>query len=88
MGRLAKSKNIIGIKEATGNLTRVNQIKELVSDDFVLLSGDDASALDFMQLGGHGVISVTANVAARDMARCANWQQKGILPRHALLISV
>ncbi|MEN1529639.1 dihydrodipicolinate synthase family protein, partial [Pseudomonas aeruginosa] len=68
-GRLAKVKNIIGIKEATGNLTRVNQIKELVSDDFVLLSGDDASALDFMQLGGHGVISVTANVAARDMAQ-------------------
>lgn len=54
VGRLAKVKNIIGIKEATGNLTRVNQIKELVSDDFVLLSGDDASALDFMQLGGHG----------------------------------
>lgn len=61
-------KNIIAIKEATGNLTRVHQIKELVSDDFILLSGDDASALDFMQLGGHGVISVTANVAARDMA--------------------
>ncbi len=38
-----------------------------------------------MQLGGHGVISVTANVAAREWPRCANWQQKGILPRHALL---
>lgn len=67
VGRL-ESKNIIGIKEATGNLSRVHQIKELVSDDFILLSGDDATALDFMQLGGNGVISVTANVAARDMA--------------------
>lgn len=56
VGRLAEIKNIIAIKEATGNLTRVHQIKELVSDDFILLSGDDASALDFMQLGGHGVI--------------------------------
>ena len=68
VGRLSKVKNIIGIKEATGNLSRVHQIKELVSDDFILLSGDDATALDFMQLGGNGVISVTTNVAARDMA--------------------
>ena len=68
VGRLAKVKNIIAIKEATGNLSRVHQIKELVSDDFILLSGDDATGLDFMQLGGQGVISVTANVAARDMA--------------------
>lgn len=68
VGRLAKIKNIIGIKEATGNLTRVSQIKELVDNDFILVSGDDANALDFMQLGGHGVISVTANVAAHQMA--------------------
>ena len=68
VGRLAKIKNIIAIKEATGNLSRVHQIKELVSDDFILLSGDDATGLDFMQLGGQGVISVTANVAACDMA--------------------
>ncbi|HDG1665885.1 TPA: 4-hydroxy-tetrahydrodipicolinate synthase [Kluyvera ascorbata] len=68
VGRLAKIKNIIAIKEATGNLSRVHQIKELVSDDFILLSGDDATGLDFMQLGGQGVISVTANVAAHDMA--------------------
>ncbi|NDJ56858.1 4-hydroxy-tetrahydrodipicolinate synthase [Enterobacteriaceae bacterium 4M9] len=69
VGRLAQVKNIVAIKEATGNLSRVNQIKELVSDDFILLSGNDDSALDFITLGGHGVISVTANVAARDMAR-------------------
>ena len=77
VGRLSKVKNIIGIKEATGNLTRVNQIKELVQDDFILLSGDDASALDFMQLGGNGVISVTANVAAREMVEVCRLAAKG-----------
>ncbi|MCP2005826.1 UNVERIFIED_ORG: 4-hydroxy-tetrahydrodipicolinate synthase [Buttiauxella agrestis ATCC 33320] len=77
VGRLAQIKNIIGIKEATGNLTRVNQIKELVEDDFILVSGDDASALDFMQLGGHGVISVTANVAAREMAEVCKLAANG-----------
>ncbi|MBB1201840.1 4-hydroxy-tetrahydrodipicolinate synthase [Enterobacteriaceae bacterium 89] len=77
VGRLAEIKNIIAIKEATGNLSRVHQIKELVSDDFILLSGDDATALDFMQLGGHGVISVTSNVAARDMAEMCKLAAEG-----------
>lgn len=77
VGRLAEVKNIIGIKEATGNLSRVHQIKELVSDDFILLSGDDATALDFMQLGGHGVISVTSNVAAREMAEMCKLAAEG-----------
>ncbi|MEG2114722.1 MAG: 4-hydroxy-tetrahydrodipicolinate synthase [Hafnia sp.] len=69
MARRAEIKNMDAVKEATGNLSRVSQIQELVNDDsFILLSGDDATALDFMQLGGQGVISVTANVAAREMA--------------------
>jgi 4-hydroxy-tetrahydrodipicolinate synthase len=68
IARLAKIKNIVAVKEATGNLSRVSQIQELVDDDaFTLLSGDDATGLDFMQLGGKGVISVTANIAAREM---------------------
>ncbi|TCV91954.1 4-hydroxy-tetrahydrodipicolinate synthase [Biostraticola tofi] len=72
VGRLSRVKNIVAIKEATGNLSRVSQIQELVEDDFILLSGDDSSGLDFMQLGGKGVISVTANIAAREMAElCA-----------------
>ncbi len=77
VGRLAKLKNIIGIKEATGNLSRVSQIQELVDEDFVLVSGDDASALDFMQLGGKGVISVTANIAAREMVELCAFAQQG-----------
>lgn len=73
IARLAKIKNIVAVKEATGNLSRVSQIQVLVDDeDFILLSGDDATGLDFMQLGGRGVISVTANVAAREMVQlCA-----------------
>ncbi|XBS68731.1 4-hydroxy-tetrahydrodipicolinate synthase [Acerihabitans sp. KWT182] len=72
IARLSKLKNIVAVKEATGNLQRVSQIQELVDDDFILLSGDDSTGLDFMQLGGKGVISVTANVAAREMAQmCA-----------------
>ncbi len=77
VGRLAKLKNIIGIKEATGNLSRVSQIQELVDEDFILVSGDDASCLDFMQLGGQGVISVTANVAAREMAELCKLASQG-----------
>jgi len=77
VARLAKIKNIIGIKEATGNLSRVSQIQELVDDEFVLVSGDDATALDFMQLGGHGVISVTANIAAREMAELCRLAREG-----------
>ncbi|AFJ46182.1 4-hydroxy-tetrahydrodipicolinate synthase [Shimwellia blattae] len=77
VGRLSKVKNIIAIKEATGNLSRVQQIKALTGNDFILLSGDDASALDFMRLGGHGVISVTANVAAADMATMCRLAQEG-----------
>lgn len=72
IARLSEVKNIVAVKEATGNLSRVSQIQALVDDKFILLSGDDASSLDFMQLGGRGVISVTANIAAREMAQlCA-----------------
>lgn len=77
VGRLATIKNIIGIKEATGNLSRVAQIQELVDDSFVIVSGDDATALDLMQLGGQGVISVTANIAAREMAELCALAQQG-----------
>ena len=65
---LSQVKNIIGIKEATGDLERLRQIQELVSADFNLLSGDDATTCDFILQGGHGSISVTANVAPAQMA--------------------
>jgi 4-hydroxy-tetrahydrodipicolinate synthase len=67
IGRLAQVPNIIGVKEATGELARVAEIRRLTRPDFLLLSGDDATAMEFMLLGGQGVISVTANVAPRLM---------------------
>ncbi len=69
VGRLSKVENIIGIKEATGCLERLKDIQALVDDDFLLYSGDDLTAFDFMRLGGHGEISVTANVMPRQTAR-------------------
>ncbi|XBC44454.1 MAG: 4-hydroxy-tetrahydrodipicolinate synthase [Buchnera aphidicola (Schlechtendalia peitan)] len=71
--KLSKLKNIIGIKEATGDLSRVQKIKNLVHNDFLLISGDDATALDFIKLGGNGVISVTANIAANEMTKICNF---------------
>ena len=68
VARLAEIDNIVGIKEATGDLSRVQKIRELCGKDFILLSGDDATGLDFVKAGGQGVISVTANIAAADMA--------------------
>jgi 4-hydroxy-tetrahydrodipicolinate synthase len=67
VGRLARLPNIIGVKEATGEVARVARLRELCGDGFLLLSGDDATAREFMLAGGHGVISVTANVAPKAM---------------------
>jgi len=67
VARLSEVNNIIGIKEATGNLERAREILKLVPREFELYSGDDATALEFMLLGGRGVISVTTNVAPRAM---------------------
>ncbi|WP_437881535.1 4-hydroxy-tetrahydrodipicolinate synthase [Pseudomonas sp. LRF_L74] len=71
--RLSKVPNIIGIKEATGDLKRAQEILDRVSgSDFLLYSGDDPTAAELMLLGGKGNISVTANVAPRAMAElCA-----------------
>ncbi|AAZ97051.1 dihydrodipicolinate synthase [Thiobacillus denitrificans ATCC 25259] len=65
--RLAEVPGIVGLKDATGNMERAADLVRRVPKGFALYSGDDASALPFMLLGGHGVISVTANVAPRLM---------------------
>lgn len=69
---LSEIKNIIGIKEATGDLERLKFLKENCSDDFYLYSGDDETAFDFIKLGGHGVISVTANVIPKQVSEVCN----------------
>jgi 4-hydroxy-tetrahydrodipicolinate synthase len=68
VARLAEISNIVGIKEATGDLTRVTTLRNLCGDNFDLFSGDDATGTEFMLLGGNGVISVTNNVVPRAMA--------------------
>jgi 4-hydroxy-tetrahydrodipicolinate synthase len=65
--RLAKIDNIIGIKEAVGTQERIKALVEIASDKFVILSGDDATAMELILHGGKGTISVTANVAPKAM---------------------
>jgi 4-hydroxy-tetrahydrodipicolinate synthase len=65
--RLSVVSNIVGVKEATADLTRVKKIRDGVGADFLLLTGDDETAKDFILEGGDGVISVTANVAPKAM---------------------
>lgn len=70
--RLAEVPNIVGIKEATGDLQRAKWLIENRPEDFAIYSGDDATAIELILLGGQGNISVTANVAPGEMARlCA-----------------
>ncbi len=77
VGRLAKIKNIVGIKEATGDVSRVQKIKQLAGNDFIVLSGDDATSLEAMKLGAEGVISVTNNIAPVEMAKMCHLAREG-----------
>lgn len=98
VARLAEFDNIIGIKEATGDLARAQALLPLTQHGFALYSGDDASAAEFLLMGGQGNISVTANVAPRAMARLcevalagdtvqARALQRYLQPLHAALMA-
>lgn len=65
MARLYELPNIVGVKDATANLARVSLQRQAMGEKFVQLSGEDATVLGFMAHGGHGCISVTANVAPK-----------------------
>ncbi len=72
VARLAQIENIVGIKEATGELQRVAEIRTGCGENFVIISGDDATSREFILAGGDGVISVTANLAPAQMSHmCA-----------------
>ncbi|MDX1480123.1 MAG: 4-hydroxy-tetrahydrodipicolinate synthase [Woeseiaceae bacterium] len=72
VARLAPHPNIMGIKEATGDIGRLERIRELVAADFRCYSGDDFTALRFLDAGGDGVVTVTGNVAPAAVAKlCA-----------------
>tara|TARA_B100001057_G_scaffold179416_1_gene180151 strand:- start:173 stop:1054 length:882 start_codon:yes stop_codon:yes gene_type:complete len=75
MARLFELKNIIGVKDATGNLDRVNQQLSKMGSDFVQLTGNDDNAFEFNQRGGVGTISVTANIAPK---LCSDFQKFSI----------
>ncbi|ACJ29465.1 Dihydrodipicolinate synthase [Shewanella piezotolerans WP3] len=65
VAELASVSNIIGVKEATGDLSRVSKLRSLCGDDFLLYSGDDATAREFLTLGGNGIISVANNIVPK-----------------------
>ncbi len=68
LAELAKHPNIVGIKDATGDLARVSTLRHLVGDDFIFFSGEDMTAVGFNAMGGQGVISVTTNIMPKACA--------------------
>ena len=77
LARLAALPNIVGIKDATGDLPRASLMRLLCGEDFVMLSGDDPSGLGYVAHGGHGVVSVTSNVAPKACAERIEAALKG-----------
>jgi 4-hydroxy-tetrahydrodipicolinate synthase len=79
VARLAEIKNIVGIKEATGNMRQVSEVIRLCGERITVLSGDDFTTLTLLALGGNGAISVSANVAPRDAsAMYKAWEEGNI----------
>ncbi|MGY5615300.1 4-hydroxy-tetrahydrodipicolinate synthase [Vibrio brasiliensis] len=77
VARLSEIENIVALKDATGDLSRIAIHRELCGEDFILLSGDDLTGLEFVKQGGNGVISVTNNIAAVDMAKMFKLAREG-----------
>ena len=69
LGRLAEIKNIVAVKEASGNISQIAEVFNAVPDDFLVFSGDDAITLPVIALGGVGIISVASNEIPREMAK-------------------
>ena len=84
MSRLFELKNIIGVKDATGDLNRVDQQKKKMGPDFIQLSGEDGTALEFNLRGGVGCISVTANVAPK---LCSEFQEASTAKNNSNLLA-
>lgn len=85
VARLAEIKNIVGIKEATGNMRQVSEVIRLCGERITVLSGDDFTTLTLLALGGKGAISVSANVAPRDAsAMYKAWEEGNIIEARRL----
>ena len=76
MARLYELKNIVGVKDATGDLNRVNQTLDKMGKEFIQLTGNDDNALEFNRRGGVGTISVTANIAPK---LCSEFQGYSVM---------
>lgn len=81
LARLAKIKNIVGVKEASGSIKQMSDVISLCGKDFDVLSGDDVFTLPLMAMGGKGVISVTSNIVPSDMAALTVAMEKGDLKK-------
>lgn len=81
VAKLAKIKNIVGIKEASGSIKQMSDVIELCGDDFAVLSGDDLFTLPLLAMGGAGIISVISNVAPADMSGLVDAFAAGDLSR-------
>ena len=81
MARIAKLKNVVAVKEASGDLKQMADIKRLCGDDFDLISGDDALTLPLLAIGGVGVISVVANIVPKDVSEMIKAYEKGNLEK-------
>ena len=77
VARLAERSNIVGIKEASGNLKQIARVRDLCGDDFIILSGEDSQNEEIMALGGRGVISVTANIVPQQVAKFCTMMLEG-----------
>ncbi len=77
MAKLATIKNVIGVKEASGNLDQMKKIREVCPKDFLLISGDDGLTLPILSMGGVGIISVASNIVPKDIAGLVNLFNKG-----------
>ncbi len=80
VARLAAHPRVVAVKEATGTLQRLAQLRAECPADFVILSGDDATGIDWIEAGAHGVISVTANVAPRRLREACAAALAGDMP--------
>jgi len=77
----AECKNIVGVKESSGNLDQMSRIKQLCGDKFDLISGDDSLTLPLLAIGGTGIISVVANIVPKDVAELVSEFAKGNLKK-------
>jgi len=79
LARLAKLPQIIGVKDATNDLQRPTLMRQLIGDNFCLLSGEDGTAAAYLAQGGHGCISVSSNIAPKECAEMHNaWQNRDL----------